>query len=142
MRGNGFTVRMLGPWLTCLFMCAAVAAQSRLVQEATLKVAVIDPNGAVVTRARVRIKTNEGSEHARETNAQGGVLFPRLSAGTVWIEVTAEGFETRAVDGFALLAGLNQTQVQLEVASGRRSSSGRTRRSVRPTRAAMLSPTS
>lgn len=116
MRGYGLFVRMLSLWLVFSILCLTVPAQNRVGAEASLKVSVVDPNDAVVAAARVRVKPEAGAEQSLVTNGQGG-LFQDLPAGKVTLEVSAEGFETRTVEGFALSAGSNQLTVQLEVAT-------------------------
>ncbi|HEY1403404.1 MAG TPA: TonB-dependent receptor [Pyrinomonadaceae bacterium] len=118
MRGYRLFVRMLSLWLVCSLMFATIPAQeSKRAPEASLKVSVIDPNGAAVTAARVRVQTAAGAQQSLTTDGQGGVVFQRLPGEKVLIEVSAEGFETITVENFLLRAGSNQTQVRLEVAT-------------------------
>jgi hypothetical protein len=109
---------MLSLWLVFSFLFANVPAQeSKGAANASLKISVVDPDGAYVAAASVRIRTDAGAEQTLKTDGQGGVVFQRLHAGKVLLEVSAEGFETRTLEGFALSAGNNQTQVRLEVAT-------------------------
>lgn len=117
MRGYRLSVRMLSLWLVFSFMFLTVPAQSGGAGDASLKVSVVDQNGAVVAAARVRIETGAGAEKSLRTDERGGVVFQRLTPGKVLLEVSAEGFETRTLEGFALHAGGNETRVQLEVAT-------------------------
>jgi hypothetical protein len=118
MRGYRFSGRMLGLWLVfSLVFVTAPAQESRGAAEASLKVSVVDQNGASVAVASVRVRAGAGVERTLNTDGQGGVVFQRLPAGKVSLEVSAVGFETRTLEGFSLRAGSNQTQVRLEVAS-------------------------
>jgi hypothetical protein len=110
---------MLSLWLVCSSMFATVPAQksTTAAADASLKVSVVDQNGAAVAAAHVRARTDAGVEQSHTTDGQGGVVFQRLPAGKILLEVSAEGFETRTLEGFSLHAGSNQTQVRLEVAT-------------------------
>jgi Carboxypeptidase regulatory-like domain len=82
---------------------------------ADLRVRVADPNGAVVTAAKVRLKTKTGKTQEQTTNARGEAIYTGLTAGEYQLEVEATGFSVRHVDSAVLAVGHNQLDVGLEV---------------------------
>ncbi|MBA3767418.1 MAG: TonB-dependent receptor, partial [Acidobacteria bacterium] len=120
MRRHGLNIRTLFVCLTSVLLFSAqlaLAQQQRTGGEATLKIAVVDPNGAAITAAWVSVKTAEGIEQKGQTNRQGEVTFTRLSKGTALVRVEAAGFEARFLGDIKLSAGSNRAEVQLEIAS-------------------------
>ncbi len=120
MRYHGFNIRTLFVCLTSLLIFSGpltLAQQQRTGGEATLKIAVVDPNGAAITAAIVSVKTAEGIEQKGQTNRQGEVTFTRLSTGTALVRVEAAGFEARLLDDLKISAGSNRAEVRLEIAS-------------------------
>jgi hypothetical protein len=95
---------------------AAALAQSRNAPDATLRVTVFDPTGALVAGARVRVKSRN-DEKAADTSRQGEAAFSRLRPGEYELTVEAEGFETFVRPALAVSAGANQAEVRLEVAA-------------------------
>jgi len=96
--------------LTVMFIPSR--AQTQREGEAGLRVTVVDPSGAAISKAQVRV----GRDQVRETGARGEASFSRLTPGAHQIVVTAPGFATREVNLPALKAGDNQVQVALEIA--------------------------
>jgi hypothetical protein len=121
MRHHGFSIRTLDVCLASvlIFCCGplALAQQQRGAIETTLRIAVVDPNGAAIAAARVSVKTAEGTEQQGRTNQQGEVTFARLYRGTVQVHVEADGFEARTLDPLTLGAGSNRAEVRLDIAS-------------------------
>ncbi|HEX8148924.1 MAG TPA: carboxypeptidase regulatory-like domain-containing protein [Pyrinomonadaceae bacterium] len=119
MRLEGFAARTLVVCLAalCLLSPAGALAQSR--REASLKVTVVDPQGAFVQKARVTLQEGAGGEKTAETNERGEVSFARVAAGESRLTVEAAGFEPQSVGPLRLDAGSNQTEVRLEVAAVR-----------------------
>jgi hypothetical protein len=67
---------------------------------------VMDPSGAAVASANVKIKNvATGVERNSTTNVDGVYTAPNLIPGTYEITVTAMGFATETVQGVGLLAG-------------------------------------
>jgi Carboxypeptidase regulatory-like domain len=118
MRRYGFRVRSLVVCLAALVLYCGdvILAQDRSDGEAGLRVAVVDPNGAAITGARVRVTSVGSALQVLETNMQGEAVFQRLHAGRAQLQVEAAGFEPRTLDDTVLRAGSNQLQVELEIA--------------------------
>ena len=89
-------------------------AQSRRNQEATLSVTVVDPSGAAIQKADVKIT---GVKKSSGTNSRGQVTFKGLMPGEVQIEVTATGFEAGSAGPLTLNPGENSIEVRLEIAA-------------------------
>ncbi len=89
-------------------------AQSRRNQEATLSVTVVDPSGAAIQKADVKIT---GVKKPSGTNSRGQVTFKGLIPGEVQIEVTAAGFEAGSAGPLTLTPGENNIEVRLEIAA-------------------------
>ena len=89
--------------LFALLLPAAAFAQPRT--DATLRVTVVDPSGAVIVGARVtvrpmearqagtRLEPDRGESAALETGARGDALFAALEPGRVAMHVESPGFE-------------------------------------------------
>jgi Carboxypeptidase regulatory-like domain len=123
MRHDGFSIRTTGLCLglVLLFFCCGLAWAQQQQQrggatDATLKITVVDPNGAAVPLAQVSVKTAGGAEQKGRTSLEGEVTFTRLSRGTAQIDVEAAGFASRSLTDFTLGAGSNRAEVQLDVA--------------------------
>jgi hypothetical protein len=121
MLRHGLTIRALFVCLASVLLCfggqRALAQQQRGATEATLKLTVVDANGAAIPLARVSVRTAEGAEQKGQTNQQGEVSFTRLSRGAAQVQVEAAGFESRTLLDLKLSAGSNRAEVQLDVAS-------------------------
>jgi hypothetical protein len=108
-----------------LSVCLAVAlfaphapafAQSRNAADASLRVTVYDPTGALVGGARVRVKSKD-AEKTADTGKQGEAAFARLRPGEYRLTVEAEGFAAFERPALSVAAGANQAEVRLEVAA-------------------------
>lgn len=119
MRREGFAARALCVCLTALVLISPAGALAQSKGDASLKVTVVDTQGAFVRKARVTVKGEVGVEKTAETNDRGEASFSRLAAGTSRLTVEAEGFESHAVEALKLSAGANETEARLEVASVR-----------------------
>jgi hypothetical protein len=83
----------------CLCFGAGVSAQST----ATLQGTVTDPQGAVLSNAKVTVRSREtGAERTAETDEAGTYQFASLQPGTYSIEVQAQGFQTHVVSSVSL----------------------------------------
>ena len=83
----------------CLGLCANASAQST----ATLQGTVPDPQGAVVSNAKVTVRSREtGAARTAETDEAGGYQFASLQPGTYGIEVQAQGFQTHVVSSVTI----------------------------------------
>jgi hypothetical protein len=85
--------------------------------ESSMLVNVLDPNGAALVSARVRLSDGHGQERALDTNSRGEALFNRLKTGKYRLQVEAAGFEPLSMKEVAVEAGVNHLQVNLEVSS-------------------------
>ncbi|MFN0087437.1 MAG: carboxypeptidase regulatory-like domain-containing protein [Blastocatellia bacterium] len=88
-------------------------AQNRRAGEASLRVVVIDPNGAAIVNAQVKLS---GQQAAIGTNSRGEVAFAELKPGRAQVEVAAPGFAPRTIKGVNLKPGPNHLEVRMEVA--------------------------
>ncbi|HEX8354232.1 MAG TPA: carboxypeptidase regulatory-like domain-containing protein [Pyrinomonadaceae bacterium] len=119
MRREGFVARALCVCLAALVLLSPVAALAQSKGDASLRVTVVDTQGAYVRKARVTVKGSAGVEKTAQTNDRGEASFPRLPAGPSRLTVEAKGFEPHAVEALELSAGANETEARLEVASVR-----------------------
>jgi hypothetical protein len=87
---------------------AAAFAQPRA--EATLRVTVVDPSGAVIVGARVSVAQSQV-----DTGARGDATFTALEPGRVTIHVESAGFEETDVADVRLRAGDNRREIKLKL---------------------------
>jgi hypothetical protein len=101
--------------LYCLALAPRAAAQST----ATLQGTVTDPQGAVVAKARVVVRSAAmGVERATQTDEEGNYQVASLPAGAYRVEVQAQGFQTQVVNALALEVARTAVQnFQLTVGS-------------------------
>ena len=109
-------------WTLCLLVAPILGlshsqAQDLELGKASLRVVVLDPNGAYVVGAHVRINAEGKAEQSSETNRQGEAQFARLTSGKLRIHVEAEGFAPRDVAGATLKPGSNRIEIKLEIAA-------------------------
>src|SRR5215471_6674039 len=88
-------------------------AQNRKPVDASLRVTVVDPNGAAIPKARVSINRQD---KALLTNDRGEVNFTNLTQGKYQIQVSAEGFSTRILKEVNVHAITSSVEVRLDVA--------------------------
>jgi hypothetical protein len=100
--------------LALLVMIQPALAQTRTQNDSSLRVMVLDPRGAAITAARVRLSSETQVASATPTNARGEASFNRLAAGQYQLRVEADGFEPRE-QSVSLQPGLNQLEVRLEI---------------------------
>ena len=96
--------------LCVILLAASAAAQAR--NEATLRVAVVDPSGAVIVGAHVRVTPGDVDV---DTGARGEAVFT-LQPGRYSIHVESPGFEARDVLDARVRAGENRRDVKLAIA--------------------------
>jgi hypothetical protein len=104
-------MRTLVSFIFVLTAAAVGSAQPRL--DATLRVTVVDPSGAVIVGARVRISP-AGVEIG--TGARGDAAFTELAPGRYTIHVEAPGFAPSDVRDYRVRAGDNRREVKLAIA--------------------------
>src|SRR5882762_3360675 len=107
-------------FINCLL--AALFAASALAQppqsDASLRVTVADPSGAVIIGARVTLRQaqGEGATTALDTGARGDVTFASLGPGRYTVHVESPGFEPAEVRDVRVRAGSNRREVKLAIA--------------------------
>jgi hypothetical protein len=91
----------------------AVAQVDRAVLEGT----VIDPTGASIIGASVKVlAADTGITHEQQTNSKGYYRFPGLAVGRYVVSVTNTGFKTGVIEDVILQVGQTRTlDVRLEV---------------------------
>ena len=92
-------------------MIAALFLVALAQQTASLRVAVVDPSGAVIVGAHVTVDRT-----TVDTNARGDAVFEGLAPGRYAITVDSPGFEPRELRDERLRAGENRRQVKLAIA--------------------------
>ena len=93
-------------WLTAAAAHAQVAGNA-----ATLRVTVVDPSGAVIVGARVRV-----ADASADTGARGDAVFAALEPGRYTIQVEAAGFEPATIRDMPIRSGENRRDVKLAIA--------------------------
>ena len=93
-------------WLTAAHASAQVAGNA-----ATLRVTVVDPSGAVIVGARVRV-----ADASADTGARGDAVFAALEPGRYTIQVEAAGFEPATIRDMPIRSGENRRDVKLAIA--------------------------
>ena len=93
-------------WLTAADASAQVAGNA-----ATLRVTVVDPSGAVIVGARVRV-----ADASADTGARGDAVFAALEPGRYTIQVEAAGFEPATIRDVRVRSGENRRDVKLAIA--------------------------
>lgn len=82
-------------------------------QTGSVRGTVVDPQGAVVSGANVRLLRDGEQVAQAPTDARGDFAFPSLAEGRYQVEVTAAGFETRLTD--PIFAGTPVMRVALQI---------------------------
>jgi hypothetical protein len=109
-------MKKIACFLIVLAWAASVFAQSR--SDATLRVTVVDPSGAVIVGARV-VVTPPGATavaSALETGPRGDAMFTALEPRRYLIHVESPGFEPADVRDYRVRAGDNRREVKLALA--------------------------
>lgn len=97
---------------------AVTAAVQPPAREASLRVGVADPSGAVIVGARVTLQPLEGSLPPLEaaTDARGEALFDGLPPGRYAVLAEFDGFEPRRIDELRLRSGGTRREIRLPIA--------------------------
>jgi hypothetical protein len=92
-------------------------AQAR--PDASLRVAVLDPSGAVIVGARVTVTPSMDGmvPSARDTDPRGEALFTALPPGMYDLRVEAPGFAAAEVEGVRVRAGDQRREVRMTIAA-------------------------
>src|SRR3954470_1163429 len=94
-----------------MFLSVAPAFAQPARTDATLRVTVVDPSGAVIVGARVRV-----GDATVETGLRGDAVFEGLQTGRYTIGVESPGFEPIEVRDARVRAGGNRREVKLAIA--------------------------
>ena len=102
-------------WVVLALLAASSTALAQAVEQAQLRLTVIDQTGASIPTARVRITTPAGASVDAAVDERGQVTLPKLPVGAVQVLIEAEGFAAheRAV---TLRRGNNNQTVTLGIA--------------------------
>jgi hypothetical protein len=114
MRRGKYLFQCLRVTLVLAMALNPVFAQNRRAAEASLRVTVVDPNGAAIRKARVTISKQE---QALNTGERGEVNFINLAPGKYQLQVSVEGFAPRTVKDVNVRAGANNIEIKLDVAN-------------------------
>ena len=98
-----------------LFVPLAALAQP-LRTDATLRITVVDPSGAVIVGATVSVRPAQGARSPIETGARGDATFTGLEPGRFTIHVECPGFEPSDGRDVRLRAGDTHREVKLKIA--------------------------
>jgi hypothetical protein len=103
--------------LATLLLLAGMPAAYAQVDRAVLEGTVSDPSARVVPRATVKVLAVEtGLTAEQRTNSNGSYRLPGLAVGRYTVTVSADGFQTKAVEDVVLTVGQTHTlDVQLAV---------------------------
>jgi Carboxypeptidase regulatory-like domain len=103
--------------LTAALLLAGTPAAYAQVDRAVLEGTVSDPSASVISRATVKVRAVEtGLTAEQRTNSNGNYRLPGLGVGRYTVTVSADGFQTKAVEDVVLTVGQTHTlDVQLAV---------------------------
>ena len=109
----------MGSFILALVMVATntpaqIKATVQAKDNASLRVVVLDPDGAAVVAATVQLKT-ASLEQTLQTDGRGEVIFLRLPVGAYQLKVSADGFVARRFDHNSLKNGSNKFEVKLTI---------------------------
>ena len=89
--------------LFVLFICLACASGASAQSTATLQGIVTDPQGAIVSGARVTVRSQAtGVERTAQTGEDGNYQIAALPPGVYTLEVQAQGFQTQTASGLTV----------------------------------------
>lgn len=88
-------------------------AQSK--SDSTLEVVVKDPTGALIHNARLLLTRDGKVEATTQTNQKGEARFTRIELAPSQLKIEAPGFKASLLELGDLHAGLNRTEVTLEI---------------------------
>ena len=119
MKGTGLTY-----WLICGVAVLAIASGQARAQrsgtgESSVKVVIVDPAGAAIPGAQVRLGPQLDKAQAIQTDTHGEANFTKLSPGLYRLRVEAKGFELLERSNVVLRAGQNHFEVHLEISKVR-----------------------
>ena len=102
MRDRKSSVKFFVP-LFAAALCLALSARASAQSTATLQGTVTDPQGAVVSNAKVTVRSQAtGAERTAQTDAEGNYQFAALPPGLYRVEVQAQGFQAQAASDLSV----------------------------------------
>ena len=103
--------------LLLTLLTISVATAFAQIDRAVLEGAVIDPAGAAIVGASVKVQSvDTGVTEEQPTNSRGYYRFPGLAVGSYTVTVTNAGFKTRQIEEVRLQVGQTRTlDIKLEV---------------------------
>ncbi len=110
---------LLAQRIFLLFALSTIVVPTAFAQidRAVLEGAVIDPAGAAIVGANVKVQSvDTGIAQEQRTNSSGYYRFPGLAVGLYTVTVTNAGFKTRVIEEVRLQVGQTRTlDTKLEV---------------------------
>ncbi|MFP5227862.1 MAG: carboxypeptidase-like regulatory domain-containing protein, partial [Acidobacteriota bacterium] len=103
---------MLVPFVAFLFCSLAVRGQTTGITGV-----VSDPQGAVISGAKILVQQTGGASYSATTNSDGLYVIPNLVAAEYTITVSASGFSTAQKHLLLLVGQLAQINITLSIAS-------------------------
>src|SRR5438046_565444 len=104
--------------IVALLFATFAAAQART--DASLRITVVDPSGAVIVGARASLISAGGaatpSVASLDTGVRGDVTFTAIEPGRYTIHVESPGFESADVRDYRVRAGENRREIKLAIA--------------------------
>jgi hypothetical protein len=104
--------------LIALLIAPLAPAQGRT--DATLRITVVDPSGAVIVGARASLIPSAGvsapSVASLDTGARGDATFTAIEPGRYTIHIESPGFEPADVRDYRVRAGDNRREIKLAIA--------------------------
>ena len=103
--------------LALFFLTIAWVGASAQIDRAVLEGTVIDPSGATIAGANVKIlAVDTGISQEHRTNSKGYYRFPGLAVGRYTVMVSDTGFKTKVIQDATLQVGQTRTlDAELEV---------------------------
>lgn len=98
-----------------LLLMAAGIAVSAQDKSASLRVRVVDPTGAAIPGAEIKLSSPGSRPQTQRSNSLGEAQFNRMAAGAYQLVVSARGFTTSTIGEVIVQSGQNQFEATLEL---------------------------
>ena len=96
--------------IIALLFCLSTSLPAQTATSGTVLGTVVDPTGATVGSAGVRlVNSGTGASSTTHTNATGSYTFPTVAPGTYNLTVAAPGFRTSTVSGVKIQVNTDST---------------------------------